>query len=183
MGMQKTYAEDSLIIMENTINKYIFMVLEGSVALYMNYKKPDEYLLGLCNKGNAFGEVGVLCHEESIYTAVAATDTVVAVFSEAELGSFVRGHPDQVIGIMKMMARINRILNLNLRMVIEDNKSPESAGADGSASAGGHLREPGQDGPKQVPRCRICGSDRDLGVTANGYICMSCLKKRSGQDR
>lgn len=120
MGMQETIAEDTVILREKVQNKYMYMVTQGTVALYMNYGTPEEYLLGLCNKGKAFGELGLLCHDESMYTAVAVTDVTLVRFSEFELDSFVKGYPEQALGIMRSIARINKILNLNLKMTLTE---------------------------------------------------------------
>lgn len=125
MAMQEKYKKDAIILMENGVNRQMYMVLSGTVALYMNYGKADEYLIGLCNKGTVFGEVGILCHRPSVYTAVAETDVCAATFSEYELGEFVREYPDQAIGIMRSAARINSVLSLNLKMMVEDSKQEE----------------------------------------------------------
>lgn len=123
MAMQKEYQEDTIIITEKGVSRQMYMVLSGSVALYVNYGKDGEYLLGLCNKGTVFGEMGVLCHAPSTYTAVAVTEVIVAVFSEFELGYFIKTYPEKAIGIMRSTARLNSVLSLNLKMMIEDSQS------------------------------------------------------------
>lgn len=125
MGMQETYNEDDVIIYEKADSRFMFMVLEGSVALYINYKQEDEYLLGICNKGNIFGEMGLLCHDANLYTAVAFTKVTVVRFSESELGSFIKSFPEKALGIMRNTARMNKVLNLNLKMVMKDSQQLE----------------------------------------------------------
>jgi len=178
MGMQREYKEDAIIIMEKTINKHLYMVLDGTVALYINYKKPDEYFLGLCSKGNAFGEIGVLCHEESIYTAVAVTDVQLALFSENEIDSFVKGYPEQAIGVMRLMARINKLLDLNLRMVVEEQKYLSKQNTASCKDDKEADEKESTNNNSQMPRCQFCGSNINVGVSSRGYICYLCLKKR-----
>lgn len=125
MAIQEKYKMGTIILMEKGISRQMYMVTSGSVGLYMNYGKKDEYLIGLCNKGTVFGEMGILCHKESIYTAVAETDVTAVTFSEHELDEFVREYPEKTIGIMKSTARINSILSLNLKMMVEDSKQEE----------------------------------------------------------
>lgn len=122
MGMQMSFPEDSIIIRENSNSQYMYIVVKGTIALYMNYKKKNEYLLGLCSKGKTFGELGVLCHEKSTYTAVATDDVAVVAFSENELENFVKKYPLEALGVMRNMARMNNILNLNLKMVMSENE-------------------------------------------------------------
>ena len=120
MGMKAAFPENSVIIKEGRINPGMYIVTSGVVALYANYKKEDEYILGVLSKGKAFGEMGLLCHEKSPYTAVANTDVELVTFSEFELGSFIRSYPDQALGIMRSIARINKMLSLSCQLMSED---------------------------------------------------------------
>ena len=122
MGLQLEYKEDDVILTEKSASRFMYLILEGSVALYANYGTSSEYLYGLLGKGKTFGETGILNHEESIYTVVAISPVKVAVFSENELGSFIRGYPDHALGVMRSIARMNQIFRVNLKMVMEENK-------------------------------------------------------------
>lgn len=122
MGLQLDFYEDDVILKEKSTSRYMYLILEGSVALYSNYGKSDEYLYGLLGKGKTFGEIGLLNHEESVYTVVAISPVKVAVFSENELGNFIRGYPDYALGVMRSVAKMNKIFRVNLEMVMEENK-------------------------------------------------------------
>ena len=122
MGLQLDYKEDDVILTEKSINRFMYLILEGSVALYTNYGTSEEYLYGLLGKGKTFGEIGLLNHEESVYTVVAISTVKVAVFSENELGNFIRGYPDHALGVMRSIAKMNKIFRINLEMVMEENK-------------------------------------------------------------
>ena len=122
MGLQLDFKEDDVILTEKSPSRFMYLILEGSVALYTNYGTSEEYLYGLLSKGKTFGEIGLLNHEESIYTVVAISPVKVAVFSENELGSFIRGYPDHALGVMRSIAKMNQIFRINLEMVIEENK-------------------------------------------------------------
>lgn len=117
------YKEDDVIIFEKSDSRFMYLVLDGAVALYTNYKTPDEYLYGVVSRNRTFGEVGLLTHSRSPYTAVATTDVKVAVFSEHELGAFVRNYPEQSLGIMRSIAKMSRVFSLNLKMVLEEHKN------------------------------------------------------------
>lgn len=122
MGMQFEYTEDTVIIREKGSSKFMYLILDGSVALYTDYGTSDEYLYGVLGKGKTFGEIGLLTHGESIYTVVAISDVKVALFSENELGAFIRRYPDNALGVMRSMAKLNELFRINLRMVMEENK-------------------------------------------------------------
>ena len=120
MGRHVTLPEDSVIIKEGGIHTFMYMVIKGNVVLYMNYGKEDEYVLGAVSKGMTFGEIGLLMHEPSLYTAVSFSDVELARFSEFELGTFIKGYPEQALGIMRSIARINSMLNMNCQLLAEE---------------------------------------------------------------
>lgn len=122
MGQQLDFKEDEIILKEKSPGRYMYLILEGSVALYSNYGTPSEYLYGILSKGKTFGEIGLLNHEKSIYTVVAISPVKVALFSENELGNFIRGYPDYALGVMRSIAKMNQLFRINLEMVIEENK-------------------------------------------------------------
>lgn len=122
MGQQLDFKEDEIILKEKSPGRYMYLILEGSVALYSNYGTSSEYLYGILSKGKTFGEIGLLNHEKSIYTVVAISPVKVALFSENELGNFIRGYPDYALGVMRSIAKMNQLFRINLEMVIEENK-------------------------------------------------------------
>lgn len=122
MGLKIDYKEDDVILTENGISRLMYLILEGSVALYTNYGKPTEYLYGILSKGKTFGEVGLLNHEKNKYTAVAISPVKVATFSENELVNFIKEYPEYALGVMRSIAKMNQIFRINLQMIMEENK-------------------------------------------------------------
>lgn len=120
MAIKTTYKEDDIIITEGSTNKYIYMVLSGSVTLYMNYGKSDEYVIGICGPNKVFGEISALTEDESLYTAVPFTDTVVMVFSTRELDAFLHSYPDQTLSIIKSITRCNKLLSANCKQLLNE---------------------------------------------------------------
>ena len=122
MGMKHNYEEDEVILTEKSDNHLMYLILKGSVALYSNYGTSEEYLYGILSKGKTFGELGLLNHEPSVYTVVAISPVTAAVFSENELGAFIKGYPDYAMGVMRSIAKMNKVFRINLEMVMEENK-------------------------------------------------------------
>lgn len=120
MAYLNVFEENEIIIRENEENKYLYMVKSGTVALYMNYGKKNETLLGLCGKNKVFGETGAILDQESPYTAVTYDEAEVMKFSKDELGAFMKGYPDQVLGMFKSLARVNKLLRINCEMLIDE---------------------------------------------------------------
>lgn len=116
----ENYKEDSIIIKEGATSKKIFVVLEGAVALYMNYGQEDEYLFGVVGKNKTFGEMGALSEASSIYTAVAFSDVKLAWFDERSLGIFFKEYPDYAINMVKNLSKSYMVLKNNLSMALEE---------------------------------------------------------------
>lgn len=120
MAIQRTYKEDEIILTEGNFNKHIYMVIEGQAALYMNYGKSDEYLIGICGSNKIFGEVSALSETEATYTAVAFSDIKLAILSLDELESFLKSNPEQSLTIIRSLTRYNQILSLNCKQLLTE---------------------------------------------------------------
>ncbi len=118
----ETYNEDEIIIREGELSERMFLVLEGSVALYMNYGTPSESVLGVIGKNKVFGEMGLFAKEKSIYTAVAFTDVKAAWFDERTIAYFFKAYPENTMNIVKSMGRSYKILKENLTMAMDEIK-------------------------------------------------------------
>lgn len=121
MGARKEeYTAETVIFKENDICKKMFIILDGQVVLYKNYKKEDEYIIGACNKGKTFGEMNLFTDSPCIYTAVALTDVTVAWFEKSNLDSFITGYPTQTMQLLEQIAKSYNLLGKNLQMAIAE---------------------------------------------------------------
>ncbi len=120
MGKIIEFKEDDVIIKEGAISTHMYMIIEGAVALYINYGTPDEYLLGISGKNKCIGEMGALVKDTSIYTAVAFNDVKCMLFSETELGTFLKDCPTQAITLLKSLASNSRVFRENCKMILDE---------------------------------------------------------------
>ena len=119
-GRMEEYEAEQIIIKQGQKNDKIYVVLEGSVALYMNYKQDNEYVVGIRGKDKLFGEMSMLSGEESMYTAVAFTDVKVAWFQEGNLEQFLKDHAALTVEFLKKMAKNDAMLRKDLAMVVDE---------------------------------------------------------------
>lgn len=119
-GRMEEYAEDSVIMREGIKNNKMYIVLEGSVILYMNYGKENEYVIGVRGKGKMFGEMSMLADEESMYTAVAFSDVKVAWFQYNNLDQFLNGYPGCAIDFLTNIAKNNALMRRQFSMLMEE---------------------------------------------------------------
>ncbi|MBE5847456.1 MAG: cyclic nucleotide-binding domain-containing protein [Lachnospiraceae bacterium] len=113
----RIYDEDTVILRETEQHPYMYKILAGSVALYINYGQKDEYLVGILGKSRVFGEIGLLCDKPNIYTAVANERTTLITIDERNLGDFIAGNHVETLNIMRNMANIIQALRANVSML------------------------------------------------------------------
>lgn len=121
-GKMKKYMDGEVIFQEKTFHPYMYKVLRGKVALYMNYGDPHETVLGLLGQDKYFGEVSILTGKSQIYTAVAMQDTLLLKVSEDQLESFLNDNRTNTADIMRSMAQVLVTQNTNISLLLEDLK-------------------------------------------------------------
>ena len=112
--------ENQVIVRQGDTEKSLYKVISGSVALYINYKRKDEYLVGVLSFPKCFGEITLLTGEPSYYTVVALSDVSVLRVPEENFEAFIQADPQNAMNLMKTMARNFSMVNMNMNMLIED---------------------------------------------------------------
>ena len=113
----KKYAEDEIIIREGDSNDVIFKVISGSAAIYLNYGKENEYLVGILSDKRYFGEEGFLSGKPAIFTAVATEETHVMCIGLHEFEDYLQNNFQNVLDIMRDMTEKMMTLKANLNLL------------------------------------------------------------------
>lgn len=119
-GRMIRFQAGDIIFNEKELHPYMYKVLKGSVALYVNYEKEHENVLGILEENRFFGEISMLTGRPQVYTAVALNDVLLMRVNEEQLESFLSENRGNTLGILKSMARIIVTQNLNISMLMED---------------------------------------------------------------
>lgn len=128
------YQEDDVIVKQGDPDKSLYKIISGKVALYMNYTKDNEYLMGIQTFPSCFGEMTILSGKPSLYTVVAITETKILRVPEENFESFIQDNPVNAVAIMKTMAKNISLLNMNIKMLTEEiSYMSEQAGANSEA--------------------------------------------------
>ena len=114
------YKEDEIILKQGDPDKSLYKILSGQVAVYINYEKEDEYLVGIQTFPSCFGEMTILSGQPSFYTVVALTETKILCVPEENFEGFIQNNPANAISIMKTMAKNISLLNMNIKMLNEE---------------------------------------------------------------
>lgn len=129
-SMMLQFKEDDIILQQGCTEKVMYKILTGSAAVYFNYGKPDEYLVGILSEQRCFGELGILCGKPSTYTVVAYEGVLVMRITMDTFDDFIKHNPQNAIDIMKNLANTVNTLSLNLNMLTDDISSIVSAKKD-----------------------------------------------------
>ena len=131
MAQMKQFEEDAVIISEGEINPKMYKIVSGKAAVYLNYGKDDEYLVGIMGQHKCFGESGPICNMPSFYTVVAYTDVLLLPYSKDDVDRFVKENHKDVFDIMKNMTNTMNVMKRNIQMLMEEIRHLEKPGEKG----------------------------------------------------
>ena len=117
------YAEDSVIISEGEKIDKMFKVVSGGVAIYLNYGKENEYLVGVLTEKRHFGEEGLLSDKPSVFTAIAFEETHLMAIGASEFEDYLRNNYQNMLSIMRDMSEKITTLKANLNLLDNELKA------------------------------------------------------------
>lgn len=116
----QSYPEDSVILREGELKDEMYKIVSGKAAVYINYGKENEYLLGILSEQQCFGELGILCRQPSMYTVVAVYDVLVMRIDKDEFAEFVQNNTRNALAIIRNLSWCMVNLKGNLDLVLEE---------------------------------------------------------------
>lgn len=112
------FHSDDVILRQGSTEKYLYKLISGTVALYFNYGQKNEYLLGLLNAPEFFGELTILTDRPQPYTVVAFEEVTVVRVTEQEFPVFIQGNYQNALLIMRDLARAFTMLQTNTEQLL-----------------------------------------------------------------
>ena len=129
----KIVKTDQVIIKEGEKSSFLYKVLKGSFARYINYGEENEFLINVIGIGESFGEVGFFTEIPSEFTIVAVSESVVLEVEKDNFQQFIVQNPKNVIDILTSMANTIGVLqyhNNELMDELLDKYAKEKHGTD-----------------------------------------------------
>ena len=120
--MMKKFKENSIVIREGEMNDEMYKIVSGKAAVYLNYGKEDEYLIGILNEQKCFGEYGPLCEMPALYTVVSVTLLLVTPIEKKDLEYFIKYNHTELFEMIHNMANNMLIMKKNIDMLTEELK-------------------------------------------------------------
>ena len=116
----RIFNEGKVIISEGDTNKEMYKIVSGTAAIYFDYGRDTEYLVGLLNDGRCFGEIGFLTGKPSPFSVVAESDMMLLGISGNDFEAFVSEEPHNAVSIMKNLANTVVTMSANVNMLKEE---------------------------------------------------------------
>ena len=110
----KTYGKGLIIFKEGSTDNSMYIVHNGTVGMYSNYRRKDELKLAEFNAVAFFGEMGIISDEPRSATAVAdVADTRVETINRDDLEQIFRSCPAKINLILRHLSFRLRRLNID----------------------------------------------------------------------
>jgi len=108
---EHSYPADEVIFDEGDAADRFFIVMDGRVEVWKNFKQPDPDLLGYHDPGHFFGEMALVDELPRSATVTAKTGVKVLFLYRDDFRSLVKDHSSIAISVMTSMSSLVRISN------------------------------------------------------------------------
>ncbi|MBQ3841229.1 MAG: cyclic nucleotide-binding domain-containing protein [Ruminiclostridium sp.] len=116
----RLFSEDEVLIREGEVNTEMFKLVSGQAAMYFNYGKDNEYLIGVLAEGRCVGQIGLLTGLPSPFTCVAFSDVMALGIKKDDFADFVKDDPYNAVDIMKSLAGMVVTMSSNINQINEE---------------------------------------------------------------
>ena len=110
---EKQFKKGDVIFREGDIGETLYLINEGTVAIYASYGEDDQQLLVEQGKDKFFGEMAVIEAYPRSATAVASDDVKVVEIGSGEISEYFKNDPDRILEIMKSLGERLRDLTVD----------------------------------------------------------------------
>ena len=122
-GKLQKFRDGDIIFREEELHPYMYKILKGKVALYVNYEHDHENILGILKDEQFFGEISMLTGKPQVYTAVALSDALIMKVDEEQLDQFLSDNRSNTMNILRSMAKLIVAQNLDISLLMKDIKA------------------------------------------------------------
>ena len=105
MEEMKKFKKGEVIFREGEFQLWMYDLLYGKVALYVDYGTPEEVMVSTNEAPAFFGEVGLLESLPRFATAVALEESVCKIIKHEELSDYFAKNPAKVVSILESLSR------------------------------------------------------------------------------
>lgn len=122
-GIAKKISKGESVFSENSVPRYYYQIMEGSIKIYSSNKQGKELIQDIYTKGQSFGEPPLLIDKKYLIAAEAQEDSVIIQLRKDNFLQILNEHPDIVLELINDLS--TRVYNNMIAAQILASQSPE----------------------------------------------------------
>lgn len=115
IGSNKTYAKDSIILMEEEVGTALFVIISGKVKVARTSNDGREVILTILSESDFFGEMAILDGLTRSATVTALEDSEVFVIQRTEFLKLLQQHPEISISLLYELTTRLRAADMKIK--------------------------------------------------------------------
>jgi diguanylate cyclase (GGDEF)-like protein len=105
---EEIFSPGEVIFSEGSPGKCFFIIINGSVEVWKDYKAPNQDLLAVCEEGDAFGELSLIDDSPRSATVVAQRPSRLLSINRDDFRGVIKGSSSISLSIMKSLSSMIR---------------------------------------------------------------------------
>ncbi len=114
IGNKKTYAKESVILVEEEIGTALFVIISGKVKVSRSSSDGREVILSILSDSDFFGEMSILDGLNRSATVVALEDSELFIIQRKEFLDLLNKHPEITIALLSELTQ--RLRNADMKI-------------------------------------------------------------------
>jgi len=103
------------LIWERDVSKYIYIVGEGKIKVFISSSTGKEFILDFFHPGHLLGPISIFCNKPSSASAQCVNQTKVLGIKKKEFMSFISRNPQVSLSVIRILAAQIRALTRRLK--------------------------------------------------------------------
>ncbi len=119
------FKKDEEIIQEGTLSDCAYIIGEGRVEVSKKLPNGDKQIIGVLNKNEIFGEMGLIDGFPRSASVIALEDCSISIITQDSFNNLAQHKPEALMTILKVLAKRLRS-TLTLVEDLQKGKSPSA---------------------------------------------------------
>ena len=119
------FKKDEEIIQEGTLSDCAYIIGEGRVEVSKKLQNGDKQIIGVLNKNEIFGEMGLIDGFPRSASVIALEDCSISIITQDSFNNLAQHKPEALMPILKVLAKRLRS-TLSLVEDLQKGKSPSA---------------------------------------------------------
>jgi CRP/FNR family cyclic AMP-dependent transcriptional regulator len=113
--VKRTFQKNTVVINEGDEANSLFIIIEGSVKVFLSNEEGKEIIINTQEPGEHFGELALLDDEPRSASVMTQEKSSIGVISKADFQSVLARHPELALKLLTEITRRVRVLSDNIK--------------------------------------------------------------------